>query len=317
MLDLSHHKFWVLVSYYDADISWTQKLNLPYQIYYKNQPDKEPFNAENKAKSESNIMKFIADFYDVLPENTIFVHQYEYKWYHDGSLVDILNDPMLEEKFKKSVTPGYFSLNNCPLGDIYPQIRKMIQSGWWQDTMQPYFGDIRRFHNFTLTKKGAAQFIVNRDRIRSLPRQFYQNMYSWLCQREFGFPGPKNPLTNSRQLSFVDRHVRSSYYLARYLEWTYELMFSIEKPSENNYLNLDGVEIRALYGRDSYYINVTQNLISKFKLDRKIIIKKEIDFNEVFADYLVGTPKILLLHIKNKGSWSLSEKRNEDFILDL
>ena len=84
-----------------------------------------------------------------------------------------------------------------------------------------------------------------------------------------------------------------------------------------NYLNLDGVEIRALYGRDSYYINVIQFMISKFKLDRKIIIKKEIDFNEVFADYLVGTPKNLLLHIKNKGSWSLEEQRNEDFILEL
>ena len=83
-------KFFIIFNYYDSDISWTQRLKLPYQIYYKERPDKEPFTAMNKAKSESNICKFLYDFYDDLPENIIFVHQYEYKWYHQGSLVDIL-----------------------------------------------------------------------------------------------------------------------------------------------------------------------------------------------------------------------------------
>ena len=85
MLDLSHHKFWVLVSYYDADISWTQKLNLPYQIYYKNQPDKEPFNAENKAKrrvrSGPTVVKH--NYYQRLQEyRTARCNTYDQKSFH-------------------------------------------------------------------------------------------------------------------------------------------------------------------------------------------------------------------------------------------
>src|SRR5665647_2673794 len=95
----SHTEFLVIVNFYDYDVSWAQRLNFPHVVYYKERPDKEPFSASNKAKSETNLLKFITDFYDVLPQNVIIVHQYEFKGSHEGSLVDILNDPAFKEKY--------------------------------------------------------------------------------------------------------------------------------------------------------------------------------------------------------------------------
>ena len=170
MKDLSDYEYLVIVNYYDYDISWVKRLHLPYRIYYKNKPEMEPFNAKNKAKSESNILKFCYDFYDSLPQNVIFVHQYEYKWYHNGSLVNILNNPSLDTQFKNSKTEGYLNINSNKMGSIVPQIWKFKNSGWWKNTMEPFFGQIENLHNFTEGKGAAAQFIVSRDRIRSLPR---------------------------------------------------------------------------------------------------------------------------------------------------
>src|SRR3989338_6522824 len=76
----------ILVNYYDGDIEWTKRLKMPYIIYYKNRQDKQPYSAINKGKSESNLCKFIYEFYDNLPKNIINVHQYEYKWHHDFPL---------------------------------------------------------------------------------------------------------------------------------------------------------------------------------------------------------------------------------------
>jgi hypothetical protein len=99
--------FLVIVNHYDYDVGWAEKIGYKYIIYEKNQPEKEPFNAENKAKSETNLLKFISDFYDSLPQNIITIHQYEYKWYHVGSIVSIINSPNFESNYYNSKTPGF------------------------------------------------------------------------------------------------------------------------------------------------------------------------------------------------------------------
>ncbi len=129
MYNFKDHDYLVLIGYYDGNISWAKKLNFPHIIYYKDQPDKEPFSSINKGKGETNTLKFIADFYDDLPNNLIQVHQYERKDYHNGSLADILNDPGLDHKYK--LTNGYLSLNNIDMGSVHPQINHMLKSGWW------------------------------------------------------------------------------------------------------------------------------------------------------------------------------------------
>ena len=346
MEDLSKYEYLIIVNYYDYNIEWVKRLRLPYRVYYKNKPEKEPFNAENKAKSESNILKFCYDFYDLLPQNVIFVHQYEYKWYHEGSIVDILNNPYLFQKFKNSKTPGYLNFNNNKMAGIKPQIWKMKNSGWWSDTMEPFFGKLEKNHNFTEGKGSAAQFIVSSDRIRSLPRYFYSNMYNWFVNNEFGKPGERNPATNSRKLSKVDNHILSSYHLSRYLEWTYELIFCTYKDKENLWypLNLYNIEasllsnslqmddipnekhqeeniyLRALYGRDRYLVNVSLLTKENFLIFNSIIIHPDIRFNEIYMDYLYGVDKFLYLFIKKNNQvfkFEIPENRKNVFRLDV
>jgi len=47
------------LNHYKKNIDWIKKVKFPYIIYEKEQLNKEPLNAINKAKSESNICKFI------------------------------------------------------------------------------------------------------------------------------------------------------------------------------------------------------------------------------------------------------------------
>lgn len=356
-------EYFVIVSYYDADISWTSKIKYPYEIYYKEKPEKEPFNAPNKAKSETNIFKFLYEFYDNLPKNIIFVHQYEYKWYHRGSLLDLLNNPELEPFYKSSKTPGYVSINSVPLGDIKPQIPKMIRSGWWKETMEPYFGNIYKYHNFTKNKGAAAQFVVSRERVRSLPKEFYKNMFDWLVNNSIGDTNRGiNPISKMRKVKPIDNHILSHYHTARYMEWSYELIFTTYKKKwENGFLNIPvhikeeklvledqidysiknidtikgeenlklnidlkesvtkkkDISILALYGCDSYYVNVSVLFIKNFIKDNKIIIKKDIDFNDIFSDYIVGCYKNIKLTIKDKLKINIMEKRDKDFVYNL
>jgi hypothetical protein len=174
-------RYLALVNYYDHDVSWAQRLHHPHIIYYKNRADKEPFSAANKAKAEINLMKFIADFYDNLPINIIFLHQYEFKPFsHDGSVVDIVNHPEFELRYNTSASAGYWSINRDRMESVSHHVDWMLKSGWWPNCMEPYFGPIRDVGDFLLGKTCCSQFVVSRQRIHSLPREFYRNSYDWL-----------------------------------------------------------------------------------------------------------------------------------------
>lgn len=224
-------KYLVLVGYYDYDVSWVQNLKLPYIIYFKDMPDMEPYTAKNKAKGETNLLKFIVDNYDRLPENIINVHQYEYKWYHKGSLVSILNRVnKLENDFKKK---GFLSINNrqmAILTSLSTTGDTMRLSGWWKATMEPYFGDYESHGDFTNGKSGCSQFIVSRENILRLPCEFYQNMYDWLCNNVVDeLPSTFNPKNFRRVKTKGFCHLLSNYHTSRYLEWTWELIFTTDK----------------------------------------------------------------------------------------
>lgn len=305
--------FLVIVNYYDNDISWVDRLKFPHVVYYKEKEEKEPFTAKNKAKSETNLLKFIVDFYDSLPQNVIIVRQYEKKFYHEGSLVDILNDPDFVTKYKESKSKGFWNFNNQKLGSIIPQRERMIKSGWWPKCMEPYFGFISGCGDFTLEKKGYAQFVVSRERIHSLPKDFYNNMYNWLVENtldeeDVGY----DPVTLIRKHTNNWEHPNSSHHTSRYMEWSWELIFASWKPSEDITVLLpDGRKIYAIYGSNNYYRDVTDLVISHCldKTTNKIDIPPSLNFNETFGDPLYGSVKTLRIVIDGKLT-EISESRH-------
>lgn len=284
------HEYLAIVGYYDADVSWAKKLIIPHIIYYKDQPDKEPFSAVNKGKGETNTLKFIYEFYDDLPKNLIQVHQYEKKNYHTGSLVDILNDPNLNNKFKASLTPGYLSLNNIAMGAVRPQISHMKKSGWWDNCMANYFGDITSSGNFTEGRKACSQFIVSRERIRSLPKEFYLNMYNWIINNTLDEETTSfDPVTLTRLPTRNMWHSNSNWYTSRYMEWSWELIFTSWKAGED-YL--------ALYGYGNFYVDVSDRFV-KFLVNGKLVIPG-LRLNQCFGDVNCGYEKRLKVKLNGE-----------------
>lgn len=299
-------KFLVLVNFYHDDISWRKRLVFPYVVYSKEMPHREPYNAINQAKSETNLLKFIYDFYDRLPENLINVHQYEYKFSHQGSIVDILNDADFEKKYKNSQTSGFWNFCSYKLGFLDLQADRMVASGWWTDCMQPYFGKIEDYHDFTLDKNGCAQFVVSRQRILSLPREFYKDMYDWLVKYSTGPPRGEGGYDEPR----------SNFYTSRYLEWTWELMFSVVKKHENLSISIaKDVTLQASYGAGSYLIDVSATVVDLMLCEFKdaLFISKGLKFEQIFGDPVCNTPKFLHIIVCKQGQkkeWLIPEEHS-------
>lgn len=304
-------KFFVIVNYFDYDVSWANNLKMPHVIYTKNNPTNEPFNAVNKAKSETNILKFIYEFYDDLPQNIITVHQYNIRpWQHRGDMVDILNDPSFEQKYNQSKVQGFMNLNHYILGDVDIQIPKMKKSGWWESTMEPYFGNIYDYGNWTRGKIGCAQYVVSRDRILSLPRDFYTNMYDWLVNNSLSYPISYDKNSLSRKHTPIDGDIKSDYYTSRYMEWSWELIFTARNPEDSKQITHNGHSISASYGALKYHIDVS-HIIPQFINQDYIIIDKCVKFNDVFSDPLYGQIKTLTLIVDNKYIY-IDENRQSD-----
>ena len=308
-MDITKHVFWtkdtdylVIVCYYDADITWVERLKLPHLIYYKEKPEKEPFSAINKGGGETNTLKFIYDFYDMLPKNIIQVHQYEYKSYNNGSLVDILNDPLLPFKYKTSIYPGYWSFNLAIMGSVEAQIEPMLKSGWWENCMQPYFGTIESCGDFTNGKKACSQFIVSRERIHSLPREFYLNMYNWIINNTIDEEKTNfDPVTLSRILTKDYRNPNSTWFTSRYMEWSWELIFTSWKPTDKSLLKLsDGRNIMVLYGAKSYYRDVTAKFVTLLISDNGKFKLPNCNLNDKLGDPLLYSVKTLRIIIDGK-----------------
>jgi Protein of unknown function (DUF3431) len=320
-------RFLVIVHQYDGDVRWASRLKFPHIIYEKNKPEKEPFNAINKAKAETNLLKFIAEFYDDLPENVIQVYQYEHKWHHNGSLVDILNAPDFEMKYAGSKTRGFWNFNNCNLGDLSAQIPRMLESGWWPMGMAPWFGDIRDYGDFTQGKRACAQFVVSRERIKTLPREFYSNMYLWLVTNTIGEVDTGfNPRTKTRNPTPLDNHSNGNFFTSRYMEWSWELIFTSHKPheyievpflfTESNSQQQSAGLISALYGAKKYYRDVTTEVIKHFLCNESIVIPADANFNNLFTDVMYNSVKTLILNVNGK-EYKIPERRSRDTVIKL
>jgi|GEM_PF-3362073 len=321
-------RFLVLVHLYDGDVEWAKKLNFPYIIYEKEKPEKEPFSAINKAKAETNLLKFIAEFYDDLPENIIQVYQYEYKDYHEGSLVDILNSPNFELEYLASKTKGFWNFNKVVWREL-PPIEGMIGVGFWPVAMAPTFENIEGYGNFMAGKKACAQFVVSRDRIRTLPKEFYSNLYFWLCNNTVGtVDTPFDPVTKIRLPTPIDSYWNSNHFTSRCMEKTWELIFTSHKPNEdiaipvlisdcilkNSKKNIS--YISALYGANNYYRDVSSEVLYHFIRGDKMIIPATANFNHFFTDVVFGSAKTLKIKIGNR-EFEIPELREKDMVIQL
>lgn len=325
---LTDVEFLVIIHQYDNDVSWALGLKCPFIVYTKGLPENEPWNAENKGKSETNLLKFCSEMYDQLPKNVVVVHQYNEKPpQHAGSLVDLLNDPRFKERYRDSLTPGFYNFNHYILGHIAPQVPKMLESGWWEGVMSQWFHpDPRAYGDFTLGKMGCSQFVVSRDRIQSLPREFYKQAYDWFLKNSISPAiAPGFDVWHCREKTPIDSDPRSDWHTSRYLEWTWELIFTATKPCEQPKIRSCS-PFGALYGNEGGYLrDVSEHVGRHFLYQRTpsalsqspfiLFIPSSTQFNPLFGDTVSGTPKSLWIFVNRMPTTKGSNSTTRMYVL--
>ena len=215
---MKYLNYLVIVAHYKEDINWLNNIIYPNIVYEKLKLDNQYF-CPNVANEASSYLKFICDYYDQLPKNVIFLHGEEEAWHHDGKLSQVIEKHVnnYEKNGYKYYNLDKITMNNFKINKGKQLIQK---SQWWIDTMQDYFGEMEQYGSWMAGKKCCAQFIVSREQIRKLPKKFYCNMYNWLINNSKKYDG--SPKRSDKTLA----DPLSSYNTGRYLEWSWELIFT-------------------------------------------------------------------------------------------
>ena len=191
----------IVIANYNKDTTFILKLREPTYVivYEKEKPDAKYNIPVNKGNEASAYLKYILDFYDDMTEYTYFIHDEEYAWHHTGSVIDKFYEARASNKL-------YYNINDkCVLGSI-------VTNEWYYKILLWYNKYINKYiplsalpnKDWTDGHRGSAQFLVHRDIIRKLPKQFYQDLYDWIITTN---------LTSNES--------------GRYLEWTWHLLWDI------------------------------------------------------------------------------------------
>jgi hypothetical protein len=181
----------IVVSRFRKNVDWVYRLNGEnnVMIYDKENPQN-PYNVPlNKGNEASVFLKYVIDNYDNLSEFTFFTHDDEYAWHHTGSIIS---------KFDEAVESGklYYNINDkCVLGSIksnklYPELLE-----WYNEYIDKYIPLSSIPSDWTVDYRGSAQFLVHKSRILTLPKDFYQDLFTWILTTD---------MTNTKSGTFME-----------------------------------------------------------------------------------------------------------------
>ncbi|KAK8243535.1 hypothetical protein HDK90DRAFT_462464 [Phyllosticta capitalensis] len=174
------------------DISWLENTFgddnlLQKAVYTVDKPVKPYVLPSNKGNEVMAYLTFIIDFYDHLPDVSIFMHAHEYAW-HNNELLEMSSSAMLTHlNLRKVVRDGYVNLRchrypSCP-DHLFPYAKN---HSVWDVPEEAIFADAwseilpHEPVPEVLSQPCCAQFAVSRERIRALPRSQYKHFRKWL-----------------------------------------------------------------------------------------------------------------------------------------
>ena len=196
----------IVVSRYNKNVDFVYKINnnknINVMIYDKenlNNPLNIPVNKGNEA---SVYLKYIIDYYDNLTDYTFFIHDEEYSWHHSGSIIDKFNEALMSNKMYYNINDKCnWNKTNLIDGDTYNKLLK-----WYNKYIEDYIpiSKVPNNSDFIYGYLGSAQFLVHKDLIKNLPKEFYIKIYEWIITTDL-----PNALSG------------------RFLEWTWHIFWHI------------------------------------------------------------------------------------------
>ena len=294
--------FLVVINHHSPSnsIEWAERLIFPY-IVYSSFPSETGGTATHKAKGEGTILKFVSDFYDKLPQNIVLVSDSERQFSQKGTSLQILNDANFPLSYKCSKTPGFWNWGVQKLGPVSQLSCKMMISGWWTQCMAANFGPMAKHGEFSSGKSAYSQFVVSRERIRALPKEFYSNMYTWIVENTIDEePLVIDPITTFKDYPSTWTSPHSNHHVALYLRHCWELIFTGSKLGEGSIVLSDGRRMSAVYGSKDIYLDVSSKVRDSFWQNGNIVVPSNVVFNDIFGDVAYGVPKSLRITINDQ-----------------
>lgn len=183
---------------------------------------KSEYNIPSTKGFEATVfLKSIIDNYESLTDNNIFIHGCEFSDYHDGSIVDLIQNNVY-------TSTGYTNINNKYLKSVYNRHFEYFITEFYNKTLLKYIGSHVPFENWHNNAKGYSQFVVSKEKILSKPKQLYIDLYEWIQNSDYG-----------ERISEPDIE-------AKFLEWSWNIIF--DKPLLYQEKYCEFVSIRGLAG---------------------------------------------------------------------
>jgi hypothetical protein len=196
----------IVVSRYNKNVDFVYKINgnknINVMIYDKENLDN-PLNIPvNKGNEASVYLKYIIDYYDELTDFTFFIHDEEYSWHHSGSIIDKFNEAIMSNEMYYNINDrcGWYRKNLIDK-DTYNELLK-----WYNKYIEDYIpiSKVPNNSDFIYGYLGSAQFLVHKDLIKNLPKEFYIKIYEFIITTDL-----------------------PNYLSGRFLEWTWHIFFYI------------------------------------------------------------------------------------------
>jgi hypothetical protein len=210
------HNYHIVCARYKNNVQFLNNAGISYTVVQKGNADGEVPNIANEATS---YLYYIIKNYDNLPDNTIFIHDENESWHHDGKLTDKF-DEWINHYEDNGL--GYFNINKDGLAVTGKNIQKKIINNhflneggksYWDECMADTFGEINLNLFISGDTKCCAQFILSKDTIHRHKKEFYERIYDWLINKTTS-EGKGN-----------ENDVYSGYFTGRYLEHTWGIIF--------------------------------------------------------------------------------------------
>jgi hypothetical protein len=165
----------IVVSCYKRPTEWADRLEaMGFEVrrYTKEDPTS-MYNVERNAGMEASAyLKYCMDFYDCLPEYTVFLHDEEFSWHHEGSILDRITEAL-------GWQGAFRNLNTHLLPYFYGKYNHSFKTTY-DGLLKDSCGPLEQYGEFIGNKLGSAQMIVHKNAILKRPYALYARIYCWL-----------------------------------------------------------------------------------------------------------------------------------------